>query len=363
MPSLTAISASVRRRSQRAAGAAWTARRWCTVRTSRAPVPRRPRAASQWSWVWWAWTSVDVELLQRPPDRPDLGRRAARAARSARARAPPTSGTPAARTWVSSTSPRTQANQTEWPRSLRAPREVQRGIRAAGPPAVRDDVQDPERPHRRPASAATTAASTSDDLDRPEAPVVDRALPEKAGRAGRLVPERLLAGAERRGQPRVGGAEEGHRRHPDRGGDVGGSAVRADERIELRDEGGQEGRVIAAHEAPDRSRGRRLDRVGEPDAPGDCRAAPGGCPRAASRIASAAMPSGGPELRGAERRPELEPDPRLRRAARPPRAKSRRASTRRAGSIPSVGGVGRRLHSEGREEPRGSPSPGGPGRR
>ena len=43
---------------------------------------------------------------------------------------------------------------------LRA-RQVQRGVRAPGPPAVRHDVQDPERSHERLASAATTAASTS----------------------------------------------------------------------------------------------------------------------------------------------------------------------------------------------------------
>ncbi len=147
--------------------------------------------------------------------------------------------------------------------------------------------------------------------------------------------------AERRRQPRIGGPEERHRRHPDRGGDVGGPAVRTDERVELPDERGQE----------------------MPDGPG--RRDSGSVPPAAAWTASASLARpgtaeedrvdaarheprrqrgdarGGPELGRAQRRSQLEPDARL--AQRHPASassSSRRASTRRAGSIASVGGAG-----------------------
>ena len=291
---------------------------------------------------------VDLELPERAPDPPDLGGE------------PPWPRGPLEREPLHQRDPgranvrleHVAADAGEPHRVaalLEGPREVQRRIRAAGPPAVRDDVQDPERPHRRPAERGHDRRLHLGDLDRPEAPVVDRALPEKAGAAGRLMPERLLAGAERRGQPRVGGAEEGHRRHPDRCGHMGGSAVRADERIQLRDEGGQQGRAITAHEAPDGLRGRRLDRVGKPTRLGPAEQdrvnAPSREPRRERGDAR-----GGPELRGTERRPQLEPDPRG--AERHPHLSQQPSRLNPARGVDPQRGRGRgSLHAERREEP------------
>ena len=180
--------------------------------------------------------------------------------------------------------------------------------------------------------------------------MIDGAHSEEARAAGRAMPERLLPGTARRRQPGVGGTEQGHHGHADGGGDVRGSTVRRNERVQLREERRQERRTVATDETPDWSRRRRLDRVGKPP-----------CLRASKkdRADTARLepsrqlgdPLGGPELRGTKRCPELESDPWVsRRQPGLSEQAPRLHATRR------VDGQGRReqpcLHAKGREQPK-----------
>ena len=298
MPSLTAITASARPRSQRAAPS-WTARRWCTVRTRRTAVPVRARAASQWSWLWWAWTMSMERSRSTRRSAPIWARsRQGRAVRSSDRDS--TSSTPASRTCVSRTSPRTQANHTAWPRSFCVRARSSAGSALPVHQRFADDVQDPERSHRASRERGHHRGLDLVDFDRAEASMVDGAFPEEAGTADGLTPDRALLGAERRGQAGVRRAEQGHRRHPDRRRDVRRPAVGGDEGVELRHQRGQEGRAVAADEAPERHPGRRSHRLLELLRLG-ARAAP--CRPRAPRAAPPADRSGPAARASTARRP------------------------------------------------------------
>ena len=196
--------------------------------------------------------------------------------------------------------PRTQANHTAWPRSLSARARSSAGsalpvhqrfattcrIRSGVTGAPRARPRPPPRP-RRPRSPGGTDGRSG--------------TPGESRGAGRLMPERPLPGAERRGEPGVRRTEEGHRRHADRRRDVRRPAVGGDEGVELRQERGQEGRTIAADEAPDRHPGRRRAPRPRARAPRRPRAAP--CRPRAPRVASPARRSAPVARASTARRP------------------------------------------------------------
>ena len=138
--------------------------------------------------------------------------------------------------------------------------------------------------------------------------MVDRALGTEARGAGRLMPERPLPGADRSGQARIRRTEKRHGRHPDRGGDVRGPAVRADE-ARRAPTGGPPGAPAgpgrrgsgAAPEAAAWTRSASSRAAALPSSTVRI-------PRASSRDASAAIRSGGQSFAGPKRRAQLEAD-------------------------------------------------------
>ena len=102
---------------------------------------------------------VDLEVLQHAPHRRDLGQE------------PPRTRGPLERDLLHQRNPgradvrferisQHAAKPDRVAARPEGPREVERGVRASGPPGIRHQVQDPEPSHRRPESAPRTAAST-----------------------------------------------------------------------------------------------------------------------------------------------------------------------------------------------------------